>query len=117
MIGFGSKFPKRLHHRASSIPSIHVHPANISCRDGWQFFAETTENPNILTGALVGGPDIFDIYQDARWNFEQSEPTNYINAPLVGLLAELYGVNAVPCKKLKDGENAEPSAADGVSKI
>ncbi|KAG6545488.1 hypothetical protein Mapa_013090 [Marchantia paleacea] len=117
MIGYGSKFPKRLHHRASSIPSIHVHPGNISCRDGWQFFAETTENPNILTGALVGGPDIFDIYQDARWNFEQSEPTNYINAPLVGLLAELYGVNAVHCKKLKDGENPEPSAADSVSNI
>ncbi|KAL2610505.1 hypothetical protein R1flu_029078 [Riccia fluitans] len=107
MIGFGKKFPKRIHHRASSIPSVQAHPANISCRDGWTFFAETTGNPNQLTGALVGGPDIFDVYQDARWNFEQSEPTNYINAPLVGLLAELYGINEVHCKILKDEETGE----------
>ncbi|KAL3690317.1 hypothetical protein R1sor_016626 [Riccia sorocarpa] len=108
MIGYGTKFPERLHHRASSIPSVHVHPANISCRDGWTFFAETTENPNQLTGALVGGPDIFDVYQDARWNFEQSEPTNYINAPLVGLLADLYGINEPQCKRQNGGESGEP---------
>ncbi|KAK7404236.1 hypothetical protein VNO78_04949 [Psophocarpus tetragonolobus] len=50
------------------------------------------EDPFILkakiqTGAAVGGPHFKDSYTDSRPDFVRSEPTTYINAPLVGLLA------------------------------
>ncbi|KAI6696211.1 hypothetical protein NL676_016330 [Syzygium grande] len=44
-----------------------------------------------LTGAVVGGPDIEDRYNDSRAHFVHSEPTTYINAPLVGVLAFFKG--------------------------
>ncbi|GAA0154782.1 hypothetical protein LIER_37965 [Lithospermum erythrorhizon] len=34
MVGYGSTFPKQVHHRASSIPSIQSHPAKVGCDDG-----------------------------------------------------------------------------------
>ena len=87
MVGYGNKFPQRIHHRASSLPSISQHPQKIGCRDGTKYFNSDEPNPNTLTGAVVGGPDIKDSYNDSRADFVQSEPTTYINAPLVGLLA------------------------------
>ncbi|XP_010264196.1 PREDICTED: endoglucanase 8-like [Nelumbo nucifera] len=87
MVGYGKKFPQRIHHRASSIPSVDKHPAQISCKDGTQYYLSNDPNPNLLTGAVVGGPDSNDKYSDSRALFVQSEPTTYINAPLVGLLA------------------------------
>ena len=48
-----------------------------------------TPNPNLLVGAVVGGPDLNDMFPDQRSDHEQSEPATYINAPLVGALAYL----------------------------
>ncbi len=87
MVGYGQKFPQRVHHRGSSLPSINQHPEPIDCKNGSSYFSSNNPNPNMLIGAVVGGPDIKDSYSDSRADFVQSEPTTYINAPLVGLLA------------------------------
>jgi endoglucanase len=87
MVGYGSRFPQRIHHRASSLPSIVVHPDFIACQGGSYYFYSKDSNPNLLIGALVGGPDEYDQFPDDRANFRESEPTTYINAPLVGALA------------------------------
>ncbi|KAJ4837631.1 Esterase/lipase/thioesterase [Turnera subulata] len=87
MVGFGSRYPQHIHHRGSSIPSIHAHPDHISCNDGFQYFHSGSPNPNVLVGAIVGGPDNRDNFGDDRHNYVQSEPATYINAPFVGALA------------------------------
>ncbi|KAG7017092.1 Endoglucanase 4, partial [Cucurbita argyrosperma subsp. argyrosperma] len=87
MVGYGSKFPQRIHHRASSLPSMADHPQRIACSNGHPYFESNNPNPNLLIGAVVGGPDNKDSYADSRVDFVHSEPTTYINAPLVGLLA------------------------------
>ncbi|XP_059451205.1 endoglucanase 8-like [Corylus avellana] len=87
MVGYGKKFPQRIHHRGSSLPSIDEHPGRIDCEGGSTYFSSNNPNPNLLLGAVVGGPDIRDSFSDSRADFVQSEPTTYINAPIVGLLA------------------------------
>ncbi|XP_062233147.1 endoglucanase 17 [Phragmites australis] len=88
MVGYGARFPRRIHHRASSLPSVSAHPARIGCKAGAAYYASPAPNPNLLVGAVVGGPsNSTDAFPDARAVFQQSEPTTYINAPLLGLLA------------------------------
>nr|KYP67903.1 Endoglucanase 8 [Cajanus cajan] len=87
MVGYGGKYPERIHHRASSLPSVDEHRGHIGCKEGSFYFQTQNPNPNLLSGAVVGGPDIKDSYADSRADFAHSEPTTYINAPLVGVLA------------------------------
>ncbi|KAK1382259.1 Endoglucanase [Heracleum sosnowskyi] len=87
MVGFGNNFPRNIHHRGSSIPSVHAKPDHIGCNDGFQYLHTTKANPNILEGAIVGGPDNNDNFSDNRDNYQQTEPATYINAPFVGALA------------------------------
>ncbi|XP_021969257.1 endoglucanase 1 [Helianthus annuus] len=91
MVGFGDKYPTRIHHRGSSVPSVHDHPDRISCDAGHQYLNSQSPNPNILVGAIVGGPDSNDNYGDERGNYSQSEPATYINAPFVGAAAFFSG--------------------------
>ncbi|XP_058098719.1 endoglucanase 23-like [Magnolia sinica] len=87
MVGYGNKYPQRIHHRGSSLPSIVDHPQFIACKEGSTYFNSSGPNSNILVGAVVGGPGEDDEYTDDRVDFRKSEPTTYINAPLVGVLA------------------------------
>ncbi|CAN7123080.1 unnamed protein product [Brassica rapa subsp. narinosa] len=87
MVGFGSSFPMRIHHRASSLPSQVLLSKPFNCTEGFQFYHTQNPNPNILTGAIVGGPDKNDEYPDKRDDYIHSEPATYINAPFVGPLA------------------------------
>ncbi|KAK8923790.1 Endoglucanase 17 [Platanthera zijinensis] len=88
MVGYGEKYPRRIHHRGSSLPSVEAHPGRFGCKTGSSYYLSHNPNPNLLVGAVVGGPsNISDVFPDARPIFQQSEPTTYINAPLVGLLA------------------------------
>ncbi|XP_077231646.1 endoglucanase 3-like [Tasmannia lanceolata] len=92
MVGYGDRFPVRIHHRGSSLPSLVSHHNAIGCEGGFQpFFYSGNPNPNILTGAIVGGPDQNDNYPDDRADYSHSEPATYINAALVGPLAYLVG--------------------------
>lgn len=87
MVGYGSRYPQRIHHRASSLPSVDAHPPHIGCKAGSRYYLSPNPNPNLLVGAVVGGPNSSDAFPDSRPFFQESEPTTYINAPLVGLLA------------------------------
>ncbi|KAK1380629.1 Endoglucanase [Heracleum sosnowskyi] len=87
MVGYGARYPQRIHHRGSSLPSVRAHPARIGCKAGSRYFLSPNPNPNLLVGAVVGGPNSSDAFPDSRPFFQESEPTTYINAPLVGLLA------------------------------
>ena len=53
-------------------------------------YSRKASDPNLLTGALVGGPDAYDNFADQRDNYEQTEPATYNNAPLIGVLARLH---------------------------
>lgn len=89
MVGYGTRYPQRIHHRGSSLPSVSAHPARIPCTTGFTALNSGAPNPNLLVGAVVGGPDARDLFPDQRTDYEQSEPATYINAPLVGSLAYL----------------------------
>ncbi|XP_077251276.1 glycosyl hydrolase 9C2 [Tasmannia lanceolata] len=90
MVGYGSNYPQQVHHRASSIVSIKVDPSFVSCRGGYStWFSRKSSDPNLLVGAIVGGPDPYDNFADERDNYEQTEPATYNNAPLIGILSRL----------------------------
>jgi endoglucanase len=84
MVGFGSNYPQRVHHRGASIDGP------VACRKGFsKFYLVPEPNPFVLEGGIVGGPDQHDLYQDVRENYAMSEPALYNTAPLVGILARL----------------------------
>lgn len=87
IVGYSNKYPQKIHHRGSSLPSIDAYPSKLQCHEGSFYFFSSKPNPNILEGAVVGGPDMNDKYKDSRADFPHSEPATYINAPLVGLVA------------------------------
>ncbi|VFR01602.1 unnamed protein product [Cuscuta campestris] len=89
MVGFTESFPERIHHRGSSLPSVGLRPKPIGCKDGSPYLQSKSPNLNLLVGAVVGGPDGNDKFADDRTDFAHSEPTTYVNAPLVGILAYL----------------------------
>ncbi|KAL0364608.1 UNVERIFIED_CONTAM: Endoglucanase 5 [Sesamum angustifolium] len=49
-------------------------------------------NPNVIYGALVGGPNANDEFSDDRTDYEQTEPTLSGTAPLVGLFSKLHSL-------------------------
>lgn len=79
MVGFGDQSPLRVHHRgaqggnASTIYSLQP-------------------NPNVLYGALLGGPASADDgdFTDNRRAYQPNEPTFSYSAGLTGALARLY---------------------------
>lgn len=95
MVGYSLKYPQKIHHRGSSLPSIKDHPQPIACKQGSTYFNSSQPNPNVHIGAVVGGPGEDDLYDDNRADFRKSEPTTYINAPFVGALA-YFNANPSP---------------------
>lgn len=89
MVGFGTTYPTKLHHRGSSIPSIKTLKTKVDCNGGYTYYNSGNPNPNTHVGAIVGGPDVNDQFQDARSDYSHSEPTTYINAAFVGSAAAL----------------------------
>lgn len=89
MVGFGSKYPMRLHHRGASIPSIKAHPAKVGCNEGYKYYSSNEPDPNTHVGAIVGGPDSNDNYNDVRSDYSHAEPTTYMNAAMVCSVAAL----------------------------
>ncbi|XP_061368693.1 endoglucanase 9-like, partial [Gastrolobium bilobum] len=93
MVGYGPNFPKKIHHRGSSLPSIATHPQTIGCDEGFQpFYYSMNPNPNILVGAIVGGPNQNDGFTDDRNDYSHSEPATYTNGAIVGPLAYFAGI-------------------------
>ena len=87
VVGFGNNPPTQPHHRGASCKD---RPA--SC--GWADFASPTANPQILYGALVGGPDKDGIYNDLRSDFTKNEITVDFNAGYQSVLAGLLDLQS-----------------------
>ena len=82
LVGYGDRYPRRVHNRGSS-----CNGPRGPC--GYNFFAQDISNPNELTGAMVGGPDAADNYQDSRDNYRQNEPALDFITSLLTPLASL----------------------------
>lgn len=95
LVGYGSSYPKYVHHRGASIP---VDDNITSCKDGFKWLYSDNPNPNIAVGALVGGPSLNESYSDARNNVKQSEPSTYNSALIVGLLSGLLTTSSSVAK-------------------
>ncbi|TVU18052.1 hypothetical protein EJB05_34119, partial [Eragrostis curvula] len=89
MVGQGATFPTKVHHRGASLPCIKSDPAKITCKGGFNYLHKDAPNPNVFAGAIVGGPDENDQYNDTRENYQQAEPSTVTVAPIVGVLARL----------------------------
>ncbi|KAJ6953507.1 endoglucanase 2-like [Populus alba x Populus x berolinensis] len=93
LVGYGENYPQYVHHRGASIPA----DAKTGCKDGWTWLERKEPNPNVATGALVGGPFLNETFVDDRNNSMQAEPTTYNGAVIVGLLSGLVTTSsAVP---------------------
>ncbi|XP_002739546.1 endoglucanase F-like [Saccoglossus kowalevskii] len=83
VVGYGHKSPTRPRHRASSCPDL-----SLPCT--WQnSFRWDGPNHHTLYGALVGGPDVDDSFEDSRVNVAQSSVSCDQNAGFQSALAGL----------------------------
>ncbi|KAK3143376.1 hypothetical protein QOZ80_4AG0299590 [Eleusine coracana subsp. coracana] len=90
MVGYGTSFPTHVHHRGASIPSVYAMKDPVGCMDGFdRFYNSKGPDPNVLHGAIVGGPDDNDAFVDDRCNYQRAEPTVAGNAPICGVFARL----------------------------
>ena len=89
VVGFGVNPPKYPHHSASSCPD---QPETCD----WDDFNSPNPNPQTLNGALVGGPDSNDNYNDARNDYVSNEVALDYNAGFQSVIAYL-------CKKYFSG--------------
>ncbi|XP_027064026.1 endoglucanase 11 isoform X2 [Coffea arabica] len=90
LVGYGLRFPTRVHHRGASIVSYKENKGFIGCTQGYDnWYSNPKPNPNVIVGALVGGPDCQDNFSDERGNYMQTEACTYNTAPLVGVFARL----------------------------
>ncbi|KAE8734939.1 hypothetical protein F3Y22_tig00000640pilonHSYRG00008 [Hibiscus syriacus] len=79
--------------RGGSIESYRENEGFIGCTQGYDdWFHKNEPNPNVVVGALVGGPDQMDEFRDDRKIFIQTEACTYNTASLVGVLAKLHGL-------------------------
>nr|AGP76398.1 endo-beta-1,4-glucanase 1 [Amitermes foreli] len=83
--GFGSNPPTHPHHRSSSCP-----PAPATC--DWNTFNISDPNYNVPSGALVGGPDQNDNYEDDRSDYVHNEVATDYNAGFQSALADLVAL-------------------------
>ncbi|WOK93510.1 endoglucanase 7-like isoform X1 [Canna indica] len=97
LVGYGPNYPVRVHHRGSSTVSYKKSDSFIGCMQGYyDWYGRRSPNPNVVIGALVGGPDSKDEFRDQRENYIQTEACTYNTAPLVGVLAKLHRLISGP---------------------
>lgn len=77
VVGFGNNPPTQPHHRGASCPN---RPAPCS----WDNFNINAPNPQTLFGALVGGPDQNDNFDDRRSDYVRNEVATDYNAGFSG---------------------------------
>jgi endoglucanase len=90
LVGYGRNFPKQPHHRAASCP---LPPT--AC--GWDWFARDAPNPQVLLGALVGGPDANDAFEDKRSDYIRGEVAIDYSSGFTGTLAALKETSDIRC--------------------
>ncbi|XP_013393923.1 uncharacterized protein LOC106161501 [Lingula anatina] len=82
VVGFGNNPPTHEHHRGASCPN---RPA--PC--GQAQFSTPNPNPQVLYGALVGGPGQHDEYADVRSDYVKNEVATDYNAGFTSAIAAL----------------------------
>ncbi|XP_055960346.1 endoglucanase 21-like [Mercurialis annua] len=90
MVGFGNHYPTHVHHRAASIP---WDGRSYSCQEGERWLQSKDQNPNILYGAMVSGPDNFENFLNERDQPRFTQPSLASNAGLVAALVALHDSN------------------------
>jgi len=91
MVSYGRRYPVRVHHRGASIVAHKANSRFIGCMQGFDdWFGRGRPNPNVLAGAIVGGPNCRDEFRDDRGNYMQTEACTYNTAPMVGVFARLH---------------------------
>ncbi|BAZ43629.1 putative endoglucanase [Chondrocystis sp. NIES-4102] len=77
LIGYGKNYPRNPHHRTA--------------HGSWSnSMEEPTDNRNLLIGALVGGPDDLEKWEDDRTDWIRNEVGVGYNAGFTGALAKMY---------------------------
>lgn len=102
LVGYGNKYPKHVHHRGASIakPSKTSNKTQYSCDGGWSAWYRTKKaNPNVIRGAMVGGPYKSDTFKDDREDHGSTEPTLTGNAGLVAALVSLTSSGGIGIDK------------------
>ncbi|KAL6861725.1 hypothetical protein ACP4OV_017425 [Aristida adscensionis] len=111
LVGYGARFPARVHHRAASIVPYKDSKEFIGCAQGFDdWFGRRSANPNVVVGAIVGGPDRRDRFHDHRQNYMQTEACTYNTAPMVGMFAMLNRLS-----RLESAAAPEPHQREGSS--
>ncbi|XP_051117057.1 endoglucanase 5 [Andrographis paniculata] len=106
LVGYGRNYPVHVHHRGASITPVSILHSPVGCVEGFETWYKRLEpNPNVIYGALVGGPNSKDKFFDDRSNYEQTEPTLSGTAPLVGLFSKLCGLDNKESPKPSDPYN------------
>ena len=91
MVSYGRRYPVHVHHRGASIVAHKANSRFIGCMQGFDdWFGRGRPNPNVLAGAIVGGPNCRDEFRDDRGNYMQTEACTYNTAPMVGVFARLH---------------------------
>uniref|UniRef100_A0A0E0NKQ7 Endoglucanase n=1 Tax=Oryza rufipogon TaxID=4529 RepID=A0A0E0NKQ7_ORYRU len=113
LVGYGAKYPNRVHHRAASIVPYKHSKEFIGCTQGFDhWFGRRSSNPNVLVGAIVGGPDRRDRFRDNRENYMQTEACTYNTAPMVGMFAKLNRMARQEREQEEVAAPARSTAAD-----
>lgn len=99
MVGYGDKFPKKVHHRSASIP---WDGKKYNCEDGKKWLDSKEPNPQVLLGAMVGGPNLRDNFMDDRNQWKFTEPTIASNAGLIAALIALQNPPSQSSSDVKD---------------
>ncbi|XP_078171294.1 endoglucanase 11-like isoform X2 [Carex rostrata] len=108
LVGFGPKYPTQVHHRAASTVAFKEDKGFIGCIQGFDvWYTRRIENPNVLTGAIVGGPNALDAFDDRRGNYMQTEACTYNTAPMVGVFAKLYHLEQQKEKQQKEEQQGQ----------
>lgn len=96
LVGYGPNYPHKVHHRAASMDSYRDSKVFVGCTQGYDhWYGRQHPNPNVLVGAVVGGPNEKDEFNDRRGNYVQTEACTYNTAPLVGVFARLNAIAKV----------------------
>ncbi|KAG0472328.1 hypothetical protein HPP92_016874 [Vanilla planifolia] len=106
MVGFGQRYPTRVHHRGASIVSYKESMGFVGCTQGYdEWYSRRSPNPNVIHGALVGGPGLRDEFVDERGNYMQTEACTYNTAPMVGLFARLHWLHGKDMPSIEEARS------------
>ncbi|XP_009786399.2 endoglucanase 16-like [Nicotiana tabacum] len=90
MVSFGNKPPTQAHYRGACVPKMSPDKLVDRSMSFIYWYNAENSNPNELTGAIVGGPDRYDNFEDrCSTSSAMTEPTTYTNSLAIGVLAKL----------------------------